>query len=44
MTWVVNIGKKINGKEDLRRFKNQQDARNFQSEWSLKLIAASDEL
>jgi len=38
VTWVVNVGKKINGKEDLRRFKSEQDAKNFQAEWNLKLI------
>ena len=32
VTWVVNVGKKINGKEDLRRFKSEQDAKHFQSE------------
>jgi len=37
VTWVVNVGKKINGKEDLRRFKSAQDAKHFQSEWNLKL-------
>jgi len=36
-TWVVNAGKKINRKSDLRRFTSQQDAKNFKSEWNLKL-------
>jgi hypothetical protein len=38
VTWVVNVGKKINGKSDLRRFNSQQDAQHFQAEWNLKLV------
>ena len=37
MTWIVNVGKKINGKTDLRRFRTQEDAERFQKEWNLKL-------
>jgi hypothetical protein len=38
VTWVVNVGKKINGKADLRRLESGQDCGNFQSGWNLQLI------
>ena len=41
MTWIVNVGKKINGKIDLRRFRTQEDAENFQKEWNLKLAESN---
>src|SRR5262249_40058400 len=37
----VGVGKKINGKLDLRRFKTREDAENFQKEWNLKLLESN---
>jgi integrase len=36
VTWIVHVGKKINGKADLHRFKHKADAEAFHNEWNLK--------
>lgn len=44
LTWIVNVGRRINGKPDLRRFTSQHDAKTFQAEWNLKLIDQNTEV
>jgi site-specific recombinase XerD len=38
VTWVVNVGRRTDGRPDLRRFNTQEDAEFFQQEWNLKLV------
>lgn len=37
VTWIVNVGKQINGKNDLRRYEIKEEAESFRDEWNLKL-------
>ena len=38
VTWVVHVGKRIDGKPDLRRFQTRDDAGLFEKQWNLKLL------
>ena len=40
-SWCVNIGKKANGKCDIRNFHSRKEAENFFNEWNLKLVQQS---
>src|SRR5262249_32074466 len=37
-TWIVNVGRRVDGKADLRRFQTEEDAKVFASQWNLKLF------
>lgn len=37
VTWCVVVGKKNNGADDIRRFASEEEARNFKTDWNLKL-------
>src|SRR5215831_5067837 len=37
VTWIVFVGKKNNGKKDLRRFSSEPEAQAFMNEWNLQL-------
>jgi hypothetical protein len=39
VTWKVYIGKKNDGKADIRSFDMQEEAKHFHDEWNAKLVA-----
>jgi len=39
LTWCVNVGKKIDGKKDIRNFESKAEAQNFAREWNLTLAS-----
>ncbi len=40
-SWCVNIGRKADGKADVRSFPSRKEAENFFNEWNLKLVQQS---
>jgi hypothetical protein len=38
VTWKVQVGKKNDGKPDIRSFATQEEAEQFKEDWNTKLV------